>query len=159
MSTPEERRKILEMVADGRLSAAAGAELLSAGESAATAERTAAAATEASVEKAPAAAEEPAAPREPEAPLAPAAPQALKGASDARWLNVRVEDMKSGRRRVAVKVPLGLLRFGLRIGSAFTPELERFDWETLSTELADGGGMLVDVQDDDDGERVQIFVE
>ena len=165
-ATPEERRKILEMVASGKLSAGEAADLLpAAGASAATEGPETTTQATAKEEAHAAVAEEPAAPKEPAGALAtaaataPDAPQPPEVTTNGRWLNIRVEDMKSGRRRVAVKVPLRLVRFGLRLGSAFTPELERFDWDTLSTELAQGGGMLVDVQDDEDGERVQIFVE
>ncbi|MDX1664572.1 MAG: hypothetical protein R3272_12320 [Candidatus Promineifilaceae bacterium] len=171
-ATAAERRKILEMVAAGQLNAGEAASLLSAAAGASAATEAAEAeesvpesATEddalMSARKEAVASEEAAPPEKPSPAKAPAAqaPQPPDVSASGRWLNIRVEDVKSGRRRVAVKVPLRLVHFGLRIGSAFTPELQRVDWDALSSELAAGGGMIVDVQDDEDGERVQIFVE
>jgi hypothetical protein len=75
------------------------------------------------------------------------------------WLRVRVSDMKTGKNKVMVNVPMGLVRFGMNVGSRFAPELEGFDWNDLSGALESDQGMLIDVEDEEDGERVQIFVE
>ena len=75
------------------------------------------------------------------------------------WLRVRVSDMKTGKNKVTVNVPMRLVRFGMSVGSRFSPELEGLDWDELSEFLDSERGMLVDVQDEEDGEHVQIFVE
>jgi len=75
------------------------------------------------------------------------------------WLRVRVSDMKTGKNKVMVNVPMGLVRFGMSVGSRFAPELEGFDWSDLEGYFDSDQGMLVDVEDQEDGERVQIFME
>lgn len=75
------------------------------------------------------------------------------------WLRVRVSGMKTGKNKVTVNVPMRLVRFGLAVGSRFAPELEDFDWDELSGFISSEKGMLVDVQDEEDGEHVQIFVD
>ena len=75
------------------------------------------------------------------------------------WLRVRVSDMKTGKNKVTVNVPMRLVRFGLSVGSRFAPELEGLDWNEIDSYLSVEKGMLVDVQDEEDGEHVQIFVD
>ena len=75
------------------------------------------------------------------------------------WLRVRVSDMKTGKNKVTVNVPMRLVRFGMAIGSKFAPELDEFDWNELNSFLDSERGMLVDVQDEEDGEHVQIYVD
>ena len=75
------------------------------------------------------------------------------------WLRVRVSDLNSGRNKVTVNIPMRLMRFGLAIGSRFSPELNGLDWDELSHLLSSEKGVLVDVQDEEDGERVQIIVD
>jgi len=100
--------------------------------------------------------------------MSPVAPPALKPsplpqpqpASNQRWLRVRVTNMNTGKRKVSVNVPLGLMKWGLAFGSRYAPELEGFDWEELVTELdKHADGFLVQVEDDDDNERVEVFIE
>lgn len=75
------------------------------------------------------------------------------------WLRVRVSDLSSGNNKVTVNIPLRLMRFGMAAGSRFAPELEELDWDELSDLLSSEKGILVDVQDEDDGEHVQVFVD
>ncbi len=77
------------------------------------------------------------------------------------WLRVRVTDMASGRTKVNVNLPLGLMDAGLRIGAQYAPELQDMDLDQLMTELKTGAtsGKIIDVIDEEDGEHVEIFVE
>jgi hypothetical protein len=78
----------------------------------------------------------------------------------ARWLRVRVSDMKTGRPRVNVRLPLTLVGFGLKMGRHFAPEMEGMDMEELTRVLQTGEpGPFVDVYDEDDGEHVEVFLE
>ena len=146
MATAEERRKILEMVAGGKISAGEAAELLG---------------------SMPREEVEPEAPQAPEPPAAPDAPEAVPatkvptaGGGSPRWLHVQVSDLKSGKRKVSVNIPLRLVKFGMKLGRGFAPELDELDWASLSDTLASGeGGVLVDVQDEEDGEHVKIYVD
>jgi len=93
----------------------------------------------------------------PPAPPKPAAPESGKKPS---WLHVRVKDANSGKNKVTVNVPLGMLKFGLKIGGRFSPELNDLDWDEVQSMMDEmESGLLVDVQDDEGGEHVQVFVD
>ncbi|MCI0398854.1 MAG: hypothetical protein L0322_28530, partial [Chloroflexi bacterium] len=97
----------------------------------------------------------------PEPPKAPAVAAAMSGDSQEgrpAWLHIRVSDLATGKNKVTVNVPLRLVKFGMRLGQRFTPEAAGLDWNELST-LATEKGVLVDVQDEEDGEQVQIYVD
>ena len=81
------------------------------------------------------------------------------GATTGRWLRLRVSDAATGHVQVNINVPVGLVGWGLRLGSRFSPELVGLDDE-LHAALADPsvGGRIMEVQDED-GQRVEIFVE
>ncbi len=77
-----------------------------------------------------------------------------------RWLRIRVTDLNTGRPRVNVNLPLTWVAAGLRLGAHHAPQLENLDLAQLLHEVEAGGsGQLIDVEDLDDGERVQIFVD
>jgi hypothetical protein len=76
------------------------------------------------------------------------------------WLRVRVTDMATGRTKVNVNLPLGLIDAGLRIGAQYAPELHGLDLNQLIAEVKSGAsGKIIDVMDEEDGEHVEIFVE
>ena len=100
----------------------------------------------------------PTAPTPPVPPTAPA-PVLPAGAAN-RWLRIRVSDIETGKQRVNVNLPLSWVAVGLRIGSRYSPELDNLDLGELLAHLEAGtGGQIVDVEDLDDGQRVQIFVD
>jgi hypothetical protein len=77
-----------------------------------------------------------------------------------RWLRIRVTNLETGRAKVNVNLPFGLVRAGLKIGSHFAPEMQDIDWEELMAAIDEGAeGKLVDVEDIEDGEKVEIFVD
>jgi hypothetical protein len=87
------------------------------------------------------------------------APAAGKGGGPS-WFHVRVTNMQTGKTKVTVNIPIRLLKFGVKIGSQFAPEFQGMSWSDIGAMLeADGDGILVDVQDEEDGERVQIYVD
>ena len=75
------------------------------------------------------------------------------------WFHVRVSDLKSGKNRVTVNIPLRLIGMGLIVGRRFAPELDGIDWNDIKTTLSEEKGILVDVEDEEDGERVLIYVD
>ena len=77
-----------------------------------------------------------------------------------RWFRVRVTDMKSGKTKTSVNIPLGLMEWGIQIGAQFAPEVAGLDMDQLMEALQSGAmGKIVDVVDEEDGEHVEIFVE
>lgn len=84
----------------------------------------------------------------------------LKGSSSPRWFRVRVTDTKSGRNKVNVNIPMGLVNVGIKMGAKFAPELEGSEYETIMEAVRSGQqGKIIDILDEEDGEHVEIFVE
>jgi hypothetical protein len=84
----------------------------------------------------------------------------LTGASEPRWFRVRVTDTKTGKNKVNVNIPMGLVNVGIKMGARFSPELEGMDFDEISDLVKSGGhGKVLDVFDEEEGERVEIFVE
>jgi len=100
-------------------------------------------------------------PTAPTPPIPPTAPAPVLPAGAAnRWLRIRVSDIETGKQRVNVNLPLSWVAVGLRLGSRYSPELDNLDLGELLAQIdAGAGGQIVDVEDLDDGQRVQIFVD
>lgn len=84
----------------------------------------------------------------------------LKGASAPRWFRVRVTDTKTGRNKVNVNIPMGLVNVGIKMGARFAPDVEGFDFNQLIQAVRSGQqGKVVDLFNTEEGERIEIFVE
>ena len=80
--------------------------------------------------------------------------------SSRRWLRIRVTDVLTGRAKVNVNLPMGLIDAGLKIGAQYAPQLEGFDVENLVSQIKSGtSGKIIDVIDEEDGEHVEIIIE
>lgn len=78
-----------------------------------------------------------------------------------QMLRVRVTDMRTGKAKVNVNVPMKLVDAGLNIAAQFTPEMENAQMmEAVKEALAENiSGKIVDVFDEEDQEHVEIFIE
>lgn len=77
-----------------------------------------------------------------------------------RWLRIRVTDIKTGKPRVNVQLPLSLVDAGLKIGAHFAPEVAGLDMNTIMEALRNEvSGKIIDVVDEEDGEHVEIMIE
>lgn len=78
-----------------------------------------------------------------------------------RWLKIRVRDLDSGRNKVSVTLPLGLVSFGLGIARRFGAEFdEDYNVGEIWQMMKEGErGVLVDVEDEEDNEHVQIYLD
>lgn len=132
MATTEERMKILQMIQEGKISAEDGAKLLSALTSSAARNK----------------------PRRPGSNL----PQ-RRGV--AKWLRVRVTDMRTGKAKVNVNLPLSLLEAGMSIAGHFADDINVDDIMTAISDAIDDNmtGKIIDVVDGEDGEHVEIFID
>ena len=82
------------------------------------------------------------------------------GASAPRWFRVRVTDIGTGKSKVSVNIPMGLVNAGIKMGARFAPDLEGVNFDEISELIKSGAqGKIVDVVDNEEGERVEIFVE
>ena len=132
MATVEERMKILKMVEDGKVSAEDGAKLLAALDDS----------------------------RKQSRPMPPMPPPAGGSTANSRWLRIRVTDANSGKSKVNVNIPMGLVNVGLKMGAKFAPEVDGLDVQQITEAINSGmTGKIIDVVDDEDGEHVEIFVE
>ena len=85
-----------------------------------------------------------------------------EGESDrqASWFRLRVTDIETGRPKASVNIPMGLVNLGLKIGARFAPDMEDLEYEEVIKAIRSGmQGRIADVTDEEEGERVEIFVE
>ncbi len=84
-----------------------------------------------------------------------------KDGQQPRWLKIRVRELDTGRNRVSVTLPLGLVSFGLGIARRFGADFDddqRVD--EIWRQVKEGQrGMLIDVEDEEDNEQVQIYLD
>ena len=130
MIRTEERMKVLRMVESGKITAEEATQLLE------------------SLDEAPTSPKGP--------PTPPSVPPSMAG----RFFRVRVTDTDTGKVRVNVRLPVGVINAGLKMGMKFAPQMEGLDAEKLMEMINSGEmGQIVDVYDDDDGEHVEVFIE
>ncbi len=78
----------------------------------------------------------------------------------AKQFRVRVTDLASGRNKVNINIPMSLVNVGIKMGARFAPDIEGIDFDEIVTAIKSGSqGKIVDVVDEEDGERVEIYVE
>ncbi len=89
----------------------------------------------------------------------------LPSTGGAKWFRVKVMDLKTGKAKVNVNLPIGLIDVGLNIGMKFIPEeamgnAKGVDIKQLVDAIKHGAmGKLVEVEDDEEGIRVEVIVE
>lgn len=78
-----------------------------------------------------------------------------------KWFRVRVTDLRTGKSKANVKIPASLADFGMKMAAKYAPEsIEGLDMNQLFEAVKNGGdGKLVDVEDEEKGEHVEVFVE
>ncbi len=78
--------------------------------------------------------------------------------TEPRRLRIRISDLETGRHKVNINLPWNLINVGMHMGARFAPE--EIDLEEVMQALRAGTeGKIVDVEDAEDKERVEIFVE
>ncbi len=78
----------------------------------------------------------------------------------ARWFRVRVTDTVTGRSKINVTIPLGLVNVGLRMGARFIPDTADVDVEELIEQIRSGAqGKIFESESGEDDEHVEIFIE
>jgi hypothetical protein len=79
-----------------------------------------------------------------------------------RTVRVRVTSLPNNRQKLNfnVTLPVGLLKIGLSIGSRLAPQLSTSGLDDVLRAIERGAtGRLLDIQDLEEGQRVEIFAE
>ncbi|RME62895.1 MAG: hypothetical protein D6790_05585, partial [Caldilineae bacterium] len=108
MATREERVRVLRLIEEGKISAEEGARLLAALE------------------------------RSSKARQRRARPRTTPEEGSGRWMRLRVSDTKTGRTKVNMTLPLGLVNMGLQVGARFVPEVASLDIQQIREALRAG---------------------
>lgn len=86
--------------------------------------------------------------------------RARTGARTPRQLRVRITEISSGRSKVNVNIPMGLVNIGLKMGARFIPSDADIDIAELKEAVASGqSGKIVEFEDTESGERVEVWLE
>ena len=87
-------------------------------------------------------------------------PERSRGRSRNRMARVRVTNLATNRQKVNVTIPVSLIQVGLRLGTRLVPQVSGSALEDLLRAIESGAtGRLLDLQDLEEGERVEIFAE
>ncbi|MHB1317508.1 MAG: hypothetical protein ACYCYF_02695 [Anaerolineae bacterium] len=80
--------------------------------------------------------------------------------SSRKWFQVRVTDLSTGKTRAKVNMPMSLVSFGMKMAARFAPEaIEGVDLsEVMEAMRAEEPGKILEVEDEEHGERVEISV-
>ena len=77
-----------------------------------------------------------------------------------RWIRVLVTDTYTGKARVNVRLPVNLVNTGIKMGAHLSTEVDGMDMQQINDFIKRGvTGQVLDVMDDEEGERVEIFLE
>jgi len=81
--------------------------------------------------------------------------------NSSKWFRVRVTDLKTGKSKTNVKIPASLADFGMKMAAKYAPDsVEGLDMNQIIATMKSGGeGKLVDVEDEEKGELVEVFLE
>lgn len=134
MVTTEERMQILKMIQEGKITPEEGVKLIE------TLDQNEAA----------------------KAPRQPPPPPPFGGGFPGKpgVLRVRITDKSTGKVRVNIRLPLSLVKSGIKMGARFAPEVEGLDMDSLNEFINSGEkGQIVDVDNEQDGEHVEVFIE
>jgi hypothetical protein len=78
----------------------------------------------------------------------------------ARTLRVRVTDTSTRRQKLNVTIPVSLIGIGMKLGARLFPRAAGTTSEEIMRAIESGAtGRIFEMQDLDEGERVEIFVE
>jgi hypothetical protein len=75
-----------------------------------------------------------------------------------RLFRIRVTDLETGREKVNMRMPWSLVNVGVNMGARFARDEIQVDEFTEAIQ-AGAEGRIMDVVDEESGERVEIFVE
>jgi|SRR5579859_609935 len=78
-------------------------------------------------------------------------------------LRIRVVDTaRDGRPALNITVPVAVVRFGMKVAKAFSPEVREanLDWDSIVAMIDEGDlGKLVEIENEADHRTVEVWVE
>lgn len=81
----------------------------------------------------------------------------------AKYLRVKVVDHnKAGDPTVNIRIPIGVVKFGMKMAATFSPEMKDVDvdWNAVTQMIEEGAsGELVHVEDETEHKTIDVFVE
>lgn len=90
--------------------------------------------------------------------------EAETGEEKVKWIKVRVKTI-DGKTKVKVNLPVSLASVGFKLATKFAPELkdsglENFDLDEIFMAIKNGAeGKIADVDDEESGTKVEVYVE
>jgi hypothetical protein len=84
----------------------------------------------------------------------------FSAAHSPRQLRIRITDLHTGKIKVNVDIPMGLVHVGVKLGARFAPSSTENHYAALMEAVKSGTtGKVADFEDPESGERVEIWVE
>jgi hypothetical protein len=81
----------------------------------------------------------------------------------AKYLRVKVVDhTKEGRPAVNIKVPIGVVKWGMKMAQAFSPQMKdaNLDWDSIDAMVQEGEpGNIVEVEDEAEHKTIEVWLE
>ena len=81
----------------------------------------------------------------------------------AKYLRVKVVDhTREGRPAVNIKVPIGVVKWGMKMAQAFSPQMKdvNLDWNSIDAMVQEGEtGKIVDVEDEAEHKTIEVWLE
>jgi hypothetical protein len=81
----------------------------------------------------------------------------------AKYLRVKVVDhTKEGRPAVNIKVPIGVVKWGMKMAQAFSPQMKdvNLDWDSIDAMVHEGEtGKIVEVEDEAEHKTIEVWLE
>ena len=80
----------------------------------------------------------------------------------ATWMHLRISEQGKRKMAFSFPLPLGLAAWAVRIARPFVPQLQHTGVDEVILAVRDsaskGEPLFIDVQDDEDGERVELYI-
>lgn len=81
----------------------------------------------------------------------------------AKYLRVRVVDhTREGHPAVNIKVPVGVVKWGMKMAQAFSPQMKdvNLDWNSIDAMVQEGEtGKIVEVEDEAEHKTIEVWLE
>jgi hypothetical protein len=88
----------------------------------------------------------------------PEEPRLGSRAKEPSQFRIRVTDLETGRQKVDMRMPWSLVNVGINMGARFARDEVKVE-DFVEAVQAGAEGKIMDLVDEEDGERIEVFVE